>query len=77
MSRDTRGMTVVDRVAQYTQEAQSEGQRVTWWRWERFQELGADSEQCARLCHAGTDWHAFAKLLEAGCTADLAESILG
>ncbi len=77
MSHDTRGMSTVDRVAQYTGEQGQGGPMVAWWRYDRFAELGCDHEQVTRLVYSGVDWHAFASLLQAGCSADLAESILG
>ena len=76
MSRDTRGMSVVDRVAEYTAQAESEAVMVAWWRYDRFQELGCDPMMVARLVQAGTDWHAFSALVAAGCPLDTAERIL-
>ncbi len=75
MSRDTHGMAVVDRIAEYTEPA-TEARQVAWWRYERFEELGCPHEQVIRLTAESVDWHAFAALVEAGCSCELAERIL-
>jgi len=76
MSRDTRGMGTVDRVAEYTASQGQDGPMVAWWRYDRFAELGCPHEQVTRLVYAQVDWHAFEQLLKRGCDAETAEKLL-
>ena len=54
-----------------------EAEQVLTWRAGRLIEVGIEPEHALELADSELDVHRFESLLERGCTAELAERILG